>query len=105
MNFVDDQNGFLTGGLKPIRSAGYDASHFGDVAFHSAEADEFRMRHFRDDVSERGFAGAGRPGEDHGRETIGLDGATQKFSRPEDVLLSDEFFERARTHPGGQRRG
>jgi hypothetical protein len=56
-------------------------------------------------VSERGFAGAGRAGQDQGREAIGLDGASQKFSRREDVFLADELIECARTHPGGEGSG
>src|SRR5207248_2581852 len=62
-------------------------------------------RHLRDDVSERRLAGAGWAGQDDRRQPVGLDGAAQKFARPKDVLLPDEFVERARTHPRGQRRG
>ena len=101
MNFVDEQNRFLAGSAQAIGSAGHDAPHLGYVAFHSAEAHEFRMRHLRDDVGKRSFASAGRTGQNDGRQPVGLDGAAQKFARPKDVLLPDEFVERARAHPCG----
>ena len=48
---------------------------------------------------------SGRSGEDHRRQAIGFDGATQKFPRRKDMFLADKFLERARPHPRGERRG
>src|ERR1700681_2823640 len=61
------------------------------------------MRQLRDDVGEGGLSGARWAGENYGRQTIGLDGATQKFARPEDVFLTDELVERPRPHARGER--
>ena len=105
MNFVDEQNRFLAGRSKPVGGGGHDFPHLRDVAFHSAEPLEFRAGHVGDDMGEGGFAGAGRAGEDDGRQPIRLDRAPQKFSRREDVFLPDKFFQSARAHAGRQRRG
>ena len=104
MNLVDEQDGLLAGRSKPIRGSRHDSPHLGDIAFHSAEAFEFRAGHVRDDLRQRGFASAGRAGQDHGRQPIGFDCAPQKFSRREDVFLADKFLEGPRAHPGGEGR-
>ena len=105
MNFVDEQNRFLAGCSKPIRGSRHYPPHLRDVAFHSAEALEFRAGHVRDDLRERRFTGAGRAGQDDGRQPIGLNRAAQKFSRREDVFLPDKFFKGARAHAGSERGG
>ena len=63
------------------------------------------MRQVGDDVRERRLTRAWWPRQDHRRQTISLNGATQQFPRPEDVFLADELFERARPQAGGERRG
>ena len=102
MNLINEQDRLLPGRAQAIRGRSDDAAHFGDVAFHAADPDEFRVRHLRDDVGERGFAAAGWPGENHRRQTIGFDRAAQQFARRQNVFLADEFIERARTHARGQ---
>ena len=104
MNFVDEQNGFLAGRSKPIRGSRHYPPHLRDVAFHSTEALEFRACHVRDDLRERRFTGAGRAGQNDGRQPVGLNRAPQKFSRREDVFLPDKFFKGARAHAGSERR-
>ena len=106
MNFVNEQNSSLTRRSKAIRGPCHHTSHLGDVAFHSAQPLEFGAGHVRDDLCERCFAGAGRAGEDDGRQPIGFNRAPQEFSRREDVLLPDEFLQGSRPHAGSQgRRG
>ncbi len=105
MDLVDEQDRFLAGGGEAILRRGHDFAHLGDVAFDAAQAFEFRLGHFGDDLREGGFAGAGRAGEDDGREAVGFDGAAEEFAGREDVLLADEFLERARPHAGGEGRG
>src|SRR6202022_2248261 len=61
------------------------------------------MRQLCDDIGKRRFSGTGWAGENHRGQTIGLDGATQKFARAEDVFLTDELVERPRPHARGER--
>ena len=105
MNLVDKQDRFLLGSAETIRRPRNQATHFGDVAFHAANPDKLGMRNFGDNARERCFAAAGRTGENHGRQAISFDCASQKFSRPENMFLADEFLERARAHARGERCG
>ena len=79
------------------------APHFRNVALHSAQSNKLGMCQLGDDVGEGGFAGAGWAGENYRGQTIGFDGATQKFARPEDVFLTDELLQRPRPHARGER--
>ncbi len=58
---------------------------------------------FGDDLSEAGFADAGRSVEDNGTEPIRFNGSPQQFSWTEDVLLPDKFVQRLWSHPSRQR--
>ena len=89
--------------MKPILGSGYHPSHLCDVAFHSAQPLEFRTGHVRDDLRQRGLPSPGRAGQDYGRQPIGLNCASQKFSRREDMFLPDKFLESARTHASSER--
>src|SRR5206468_6369313 len=73
-------------------------------AFHAAQPNERGVRHIGDDLSERGFSGARRPGDNHRWQTIGFYRTAKQFSRSENMLLADEFLERSRSHPRGERR-
>ncbi len=68
------------------------------------DGDEVAARGVGDDASEGGLARARRAVEDDRAELVGLDGPAQKPPRPDNVLLADEFIERARAHPRGERR-
>src|SRR5437588_546248 len=61
VDLVDEQNCFLTRGAGAVGRACNHTPHFRDVAFNATQPDEFRVGHVGDDVSERRFAGAGRP--------------------------------------------
>ncbi len=102
VDLVHEENRSLPGSANAIGGSSDDAAHVGNVAFHAAEALEFCLRERGDDLRERGLASAGRAGKNDGGQAVGLDGSAQKFARCEDVLLADEFFERARSHAGGE---
>ncbi len=64
-----------------------------------------RLCPVRNDHRERGFARARRAPEDDRREKfVGLDGAPQELAFTDDVLLPDEFVERARANARRKRR-
>ena len=104
MDLVNEENGLLSGCVAAIRRASNYATHFGHVAFHAADSNEFGVRHFRDDPGERGLSASWRAGEDHRRQTIGFNSASQKFAGAKDVFLAHKFLQRARAHPRGERR-
>jgi hypothetical protein len=54
--------------------------------------------HLGDNIGQRCFAASGWTRNNQRRETVGFDRATQKFSRREDMFLSDKFIECAWTH-------
>jgi hypothetical protein len=57
----------------------------------------------RNDLRQRGFTGAGRPPEDDRAGIVALNLQPQRFARADDMLLSDEFVQSARTHAVGER--
>src|SRR5262249_31748826 len=65
VNLVDEQNGLLPSCSKSISSSGDNSSHFGDVAFDSAQAFEFRPSHIGNNLSQGSFACARRAGQDY----------------------------------------
>jgi len=63
------------------------------------------LRAVGNDLRQGGFASAGRPPQDDGREElVGFDGAPQQLALTDDMLLADEFLQCARTHTSRQRR-
>ncbi len=102
MDLIDEHDRLFSRRPNAIGGGRNHTSHFRDIAFHSAKADKLSLRHFRDDARERRFSGPRRSGENHRRQTIGFNGATQQFSRTENVFLAGKFVERARPHPCGQ---
>jgi len=50
------------------------------------------VRDVGNDMRERGFTGARRPGQNHRGQTIGFNRPAQKFSRRENVFLPDKFL-------------
>ena len=104
MNLIDEQDRLLTRCAEPICARRKHAAHFSDVTFNAADPNKFCVRHLCDDLRQRGFAGAGRPVQNHRWQTISFDRPAQEFARPENVFLADEFPERPRSHPCGKRR-
>src|SRR5215468_7443777 len=104
MDFINEEN----------RTAGQLRADLGRVLHHlaylldarsdRAERDELRRRAVGDDSGERGLTGAGRPPEDQRGQTVFINQAPQYPSLGEQMILPDEFIERARAHPLGERR-
>jgi hypothetical protein len=67
-----------------------------------AELDELGASHAGNDFSERGLAGAGRPPENQRADVVALDLSAKRFAGANQVLLTDIFVERARTHAIGK---
>jgi hypothetical protein len=57
-----------------------------------------------DHVGQGRLAHAGRPPQDDRTEPVGFDRTAQQPPAPHDLVLPDEFIQRARPHPDGQRR-
>ena len=79
-------------------------AHLAHAAGDGVHAHEGRRCGMGDDRGQRGLAGARRAEEYGAGQPVGFDGAAQKPSLADDVLLSDEFVQRARPHPVGERR-
>ena len=68
------------------------------------QLDELPLGGQRDDVRERGLAGAGRAVEHQRHRLVGLHQPAQRRALAEQVLLADDLVERARPHADGERR-
>ena len=84
---------------------GHDLLDLLDAGHDGGELDEVGLGDARDDLGERGFAGAGRSPEDHRAGVVVVDLRAQRLAGPEQMLLADELIERARPHAIGQRPG
>ena len=104
VDLVDEQNRLLPGGAGAIGRARDHTAHFGHIAFHATQPNELGVSHVGDDMSERGFSGARRPGQNHRWQTIGFNRTAKQFSRSKNMFLADKFIERSRSHPRGERR-
>ena len=104
MDLVDEDDrarAVLLGAL----GVGHHLLDFLDAGEHGGELDELGLGHARDDLRQRGLAGAGRPPEDERADVVALDLGAQRLARADQVLLADVFIERARTHAVGERAG
>ena len=61
------------------------------------------MCHFGDDIRQSCFSTSRWTGNNQRRQAVGLDCATQEFSRRENMFLSDKFIEYPRTHARRER--
>ncbi len=84
---------------------GHDLLDFLDAGKHGGKLDELGLGDVGDDLGERGLAGAGRAPENHRSRVVALDLHAQRFAGADQVLLADEFVERAGTHAIGERTG
>ncbi len=102
MNFVDEDDGaraVLAGAV----GIAHDLLDFLDAGEHGGKLDEVGLGDAGDDLGKRRLAGAGRAPEDHRGGIIALDLHAQRLARTDQVLLPDEFVERARAHAIGER--
>src|SRR6185312_1755947 len=74
-----------------------------DAGHHFRKFDERRLRLLGDDLRQGGFAHSRRSPEDDRSGIVTLDLQPKRFSRSKQMLLSEEFFQRPRPHPFGQR--
>ena len=81
----------------------HDLLDFFDPRKHCAELDELRAGHVRDDLRQRGLTSSWRSPQDQGSDIVALNLRPQRLARRDQVLLPDEFIQRARTHPVRQR--
>src|SRR5262249_32599119 len=102
VDFVHEENGprAVGAGLFRVR---HDLLDLLDPGEHGGKLDELRLGRVRDDLRQRGLARARRAPEDDGAGIVALDLQTQRLARPDDVLLADKLFQRARTHAVRQR--
>jgi hypothetical protein len=67
--------------------------------------DEMGIRFTRDNPGQGGFATAGRPPQDHGKNPILLNGFANQTALTHDVALADKLRQTTRAHPIRQRPG
>ena len=102
VNFVDEDDGaraVLAGAV----GIAHDLLDFLDAGEHGGKLDEVGLGDAGNDLGEGGLAGARRAPEDHRSGVVALDLHAQRLAWPDQVLLSNEFIERARAHAIGQR--
>ncbi len=102
VNFVDEDDGaraVLAGAV----GIAHDLLDFLDAGEHGGKLDEVGLGDAGNDLGEGGLAGARRTPEDHRSGVVALDLHAQRLARPDQVLLSNEFIERARAHAIGER--
>ena len=103
VTFVQQQIRRLPVEAAPVLRLLDDLPHVRYAAGHGVELNEGGMCRARDDGGQRRFAASRRTVEDGGGHAVGLDGAPQEPTRPDDMPLTDKFIQRSRTHAVGQR--
>ena len=104
VNLVDEDDG-ARAILPRALGIGHDLLDFLDAGQHGGELDELRLGHARDDLRQRGLAGARRSPEDERANIVALDLRAQRLAGRDQMLLADKLIERPRTHAIGQRPG
>ena len=103
--FVEQQIGRLAG-LPAARFRVFEhLAYIRHAAGNGVHFDERAVRRFRNGRRKRRLPAAGRAVKNAACQPVGLDGAAQQPPLPYDMLLPDEFVERARPHAVGQRCG
>ena len=83
----------------------HDGPYFLDAARDCGKVDEVRFRVSGDDARQRGFADARRPPEYHGGYLVVFYESAKHLAFAEQMLLPEEFVERARSKAFRQRLG
>src|SRR4030095_1151599 len=65
VDLINEQDRLSPGRTQTICGGGDDATHFGDIAFYTADPNEFCMCHVGDDSGQCGLTAARRTGENH----------------------------------------
>src|SRR6185312_15292809 len=102
MNFVNENNGTGTV-LARLVGIGHDLLDFLDAGEHRGKLDELRPGEPGNYLGQGGLAHARRAPEDDGAGIVAVNLSAQRFARADQVLLADEFLQRARAHAVSQR--
>jgi len=97
VDLVDEQDGALAGGAAQLASLLDHATQIGDPGRDRGEGDESGLPAIRRDGGERRLPSAGWSPEDHRRDLPCVDGLAQDPARADQVGLTDELVEVART--------
>ncbi|MCG3774175.1 MAG: hypothetical protein JW395_0992 [Nitrospira sp.] len=103
MNLVDEKNGPLTVDRLALLRCLDDGPQFGNSPCNRREGHELRFGVARDEMRQRGLAGAGRPPEADGGKLICLDGPPQRPIRRSNLLLPDKIRKLSGPQTLGQR--
>ncbi len=102
MDLVDENHGALAG-LEIVARCLDRVAQIGDARCHRRKLAKHRARLFREHYRERRLAGARRTPQDHRMQHVRRDHLAEELSRTQQMLLADNFVERARPHPIRQR--
>ena len=102
MDLVDEDHGALAG-LEIVARRLDRVAQVGNARGHRGKFAEHRARLLRQHDRQRSFAGARRSPQDHRMQHVRRDHLAEKLSRRQQMLLADNFVERARPHPIRQR--
>jgi len=104
VDLVDKEDGALVVHAQPLFGLVDDLAQILDAGSDGVERGEVPLGGIGDHVRQGGLAHARRPPEDDRGQVVSFDGPPQQPPAPDDILLPDEFFQRARPHPCGQGR-
>ena len=101
MDFVEKQHGVARAAQR-TRPFDHGANVL-DAGQNRRQGDEFGIGATRDQARERGLAGARRSPQNHRVRSCGFQRLAQGRAGTQQMRLADEFIERLRTQPVGER--
>ncbi len=102
MDLVDEDHGALAR-VEVVARRFHRLAQIGDARRYRGKLAEHRTRVFREHQRKRRLARARRAPQDHRMKHLRRHHLAQELSRTQQMLLADNFVERARTHPIRQR--
>ena len=105
VTLVEQQIGRLAGRAAAILGFFQYLAHVGHAACHGVHFYKRAVRGFGDHRRKRRLSAAGRPVKNAACQPVRLNGTAQQPSLADNMLLADEFIERACAHAIGKRRG
>ncbi|MNC21397.1 hypothetical protein D3C75_693760 [compost metagenome] len=103
VNLVDQHNGFVPVELKLIPGIIEGFPQLRNGEGDGIELDKIGFGHMADNRGQGGFAGGGRPLEDHGGDSVRLNQHAQGFALAHQMLLPRIFVQRHGAHTLSQR--
>ena len=104
VHFIDEQDGVAARLLQLELGALQRFADVLDAGEHRGDRDELGIERLRHQPRQRGLAHARRAPQDHRMRLARLEREPQRFARAQQMRLADDFVERARTQPLGERR-